>query len=230
MSRIAFISDIHGNFSALKSVWDDIRKNNISTVICLGDLVGYYSQINEVIDFLREKEIPTILGNHDYALLHNKGIIDRSKTCTNVLTKQLTYIRQDNFDYLATLPQYLQFQINDNNILCVHGGLKNYIDEYIDDVNENYLSRLDENVTHFVTAHTHKPLIEKFNRVIYANSGSVGQPRDLDPRASYLILSNENFEIRRVEYDINMTVSEMRKSGFPDYISDILYKGTRIGG
>lgn len=230
MSKIAFISDIHGNFSALQSVWDDIEKNNISKVYCLGDMVGYYSQINEVIDFLIEKNVPSIIGNHDYALLHNNGIIDRSKTCTNILTKQLTYIRPDNLEYLASLPDYLVIEVNNNKIMCVHGGFNDYIDEYISVVDEKYLLNIDNDITHFITAHSHIPVIKSFNKLIYANSGSVGQPRDLDSRASYLVLANNKLEIHRVKYDIDKTVIEMSKAGFPEYISNILYKGTKIGG
>ena len=103
MNKIAFISDIHGNYPALKAVLQDIDSLHVEKVYCLGDLVGYYSQINEVINTIKSRKIECILGNHDYAMIHNKGIIDRSKTCTNVLTKQLGYISSDNLDFLRSL-------------------------------------------------------------------------------------------------------------------------------
>lgn len=230
MSKIAFISDIHGNFSALSAVWEDIRKREITEVYCLGDMVGYYSQINEVVDFLREKKIPCIMGNHDYAMVFDKGIIERSKTCTMVLGRQLEFITKDNFDFLAQCPNHLTIHIGEYSIFCVHGGLNNYVDEYLNHLDEDYLTKLPENTTHFITAHTHIPMVKKIGNIYYANTGAVGQPRDLDNRACYLIFDSGIFETIRVAYDIDKIASHMQENNFPVYIYEILYKGTKIGG
>lgn len=230
MSKIAFISDIHGNYPALKAVLDNCKKQCVDRIFCLGDLVGYYSQINEVIYTLRRQGIPCILGNHDYALINNKGVIDRSKTCTNVLKKQLTYITSENFAYLKSLPNHLIIEANNARIMCVHGGLRDYIDEYINDLSENYFNNIPiEGITHFVSAHNHKVIVATYPKVKYANSGSVGQPRDHDPRASYIILEDSEFSVNRVTYNIDETAYRMKEKGFPDYISEVLYKGYRIG-
>lgn len=104
MGKIAFISDIHGNFPALQAVWADIKSRGISEIYCLGDLVGYYCQINEVISFIRDNHIPCLMGNHDYALCYNEGKITRSKTCTSILKSQLSFISITNLYFLRTLP------------------------------------------------------------------------------------------------------------------------------
>ena len=78
MNKIAVISDIHGNYPALKAVLDEIDSDGIKDVICLGDIVGYYCQVNECIDVLRERKIYCLLGNHDYYMISN--------TCCNSLS------------------------------------------------------------------------------------------------------------------------------------------------
>lgn len=229
MSRLAFISDIHGNFPALNAVWKDIQSREIDKVVCLGDLVGYYSQINEVIELLRNNKVKCIIGNHDYAMAFNDGVINRSGTCTNVLRKQLAYIHKDNLNFIKTLPKSLVIEDNTNCILCIHGGLNDYIDEYLSELNDAYFEGLDKKYTHVVTAHNHMVRIQDFSNIHYANSGSIGQPRDHNPMSSYLVYDNGKFEIVRVEYDIDSTREAMRQQGFPDYISEVLYKGYRIG-
>ena len=81
MNKIVVISDIHGNYPALKTVLDDIDADGIEDVICLGDIVGYYCQVNECIDVLRERKIYSLLGNHDYYMI--------SDTCCNSRTVKM---------------------------------------------------------------------------------------------------------------------------------------------
>ena len=230
MSRFAFISDIHGNYSALKAVLRDIDIQKVDKIYCLGDLVGYYSQINEVIDTIRNRSIECILGNHDYAMLHNGGVITRSKTCTNVLIKQLEYIRTDNLEFLSGLNSSMLITDGEYSIFAVHGGLNDYIDEYLSNLTEDYFKLIDSSITHVITAHNHLPRVERYGKIQYANSGSVGQPRDYNPMAGYVIFDRGSFSIRRVAYNIDEIVQKMKDEGYPDYIAGILYKGCKIGG
>lgn len=229
MSKIAFISDIHGNWPALQAVLVDIEQQQVDNIYCLGDLVGYYAQINEVIDYIRANNIQTCMGNHDSAIVNNKGIIPRSKTCTNVLTKQLSYISRENLDFLQQLPDRLIVNDENNKILCVHGGINDPIDEYISDLSDSYFDMLDKSITHVLTGHNHMAQVRDFNRIKYGNCGAVGQPRDHDPRASYIIMDEGELYVRRVNYDIDKTKEAMQQYGFEDYISNVLYKGYRIG-
>lgn len=229
MSKFAFISDIHGNLPALQTTLADVDACEVDKIYCLGDLVGYYSQINEVIDLIRSREIPCLMGNHDYALVNNAGVIERSRTCTNVLTRQLEYITKDNFDFLKSLPSEMAIESTSGKIYCVHGGLNDHLDEYLPELNNNYFSNLDKEIKYVVTAHNHLAKVCQFINVIYANTGSIGQPRDHDPKASWLLFDNGKFEIKRVKYNIDDTRYAMRAKGFDDYISEVLYKGYRIG-
>lgn len=229
MSKIAFISDIHGNYPALLSVLRDIDARGISEIYCLGDLVGYYCQINEVINEIRNRNIQCVIGNHDYALVHNAGVIDRSRTCTNVLTKHLEYIDATNYRFLESLSDNVLIEVGNNKIMAVHGGLNNYVDEYLTELSDEYFANVDKSITHIVTAHNHKAMAAEFGKIHYANSGSVGQPRDNNPQASYVIYDNGDFHIVRVSYPIDETIERMKEFGFPDYIAEVLKRGCKIG-
>lgn len=229
MNKLAFISDIHGNYPALKAVLADIDKRGIEKIICLGDLVGYYSMINEVVYELRERKVDCIIGNHDYAMLYTNGVIERSKTCTTILKKQLTYIAPENFAYISSLPESLVTGHNGKSYFSVHGGLNDFIDEYLFRTNEDYFTRLNFKYDVLVTGHTHQLINEKSGVFTHLNPGSVGQPRDEDPRSAYLIIQETEAKHIRVEYDIDEIVSDMKAKGFEEYIYAGLYTGKKIG-
>ncbi|MEJ0055050.1 MAG: metallophosphoesterase family protein [Bacteroidota bacterium] len=230
MNKIAVISDVHGNYPALQAVLSDIDKRGINTVYCLGDLVGYYCMINEVIDEIRNREIPSIMGNHDFAMVENSGKIPTSITCTRILQRQLGSISAGNFDYLKGLKLSLSFQHKNVGYYCVHGGLKNNVEEYIREIDENYFvsNNFDKDV--LISGHTHLPVIKRFLHNVYLNPGSVGQPRDGDNRASYMIILDGNdFELVRVSYDIDAIVSQMKQEKYEPYVYEGLYLGRGVG-
>jgi len=229
MKNIAVISDIHGNFPALEAVLDDISQNNVAQIICLGDLVGFYCMVNEVIDTIRALEIKTIIGNHDYALAFNNGVIARSKTCTFTLQRQLEEISSENLFFLRNNQPNYNFEYADKTYFCAHGGLNDAIDEYLHKPNYEYFEKADFKYDFLLTGHTHLPKILNFGNYNYANSGSVGQPRDKNNKASYLLIKEDEMLIKRVAYNIDKIVTQMKKSGYDDYISEILYRGVRIG-
>jgi putative phosphoesterase len=228
MSKIAFISDIHGNYPALSAVLKDIDNRGIHNIVCLGDIVGYYSMINEVIETIRERNIVTIMGNHDFAMVFNKGTINRSKTCTNVLLKQLLYIKQTNFNFLLGLKDYYRTEVNNNSFYCVHGGLIDRIDEYLFNPDSVYFIEHNFQENYLVTGHTHQFVKNIIGNTIHLNPGSVGQPRDNDNRASYLIIDNLVVHQVRVPYDIDQIVNHMKSMGFDEYIYSGLYTGKKI--
>jgi putative phosphoesterase len=229
MSKTAFISDIHGNYPALEAVLNDIDGKGIKSVICLGDVVGYYSMINEVIEVLRKRRIPTIMGNHDYAMAFADGVIDRSKTCTNVLKKQLTYISHENVDFVKKLPHEYLYKSNNSSFYCVHGGLKDQIDEYLFDADENYFRSNNFQYNYLVTGHTHKLINKKAGEFYHLNPGSVGQPRDNGRHAAYLIVDDRGISHLRVEYDVDKIARDMQRLNFGEYIYKGLYTGKKIG-
>lgn len=228
MSKTAFISDLHGNYPALEAVLNDIDKRGIHSIVCLGDIVGYYSMINEVVNELRTRKIPTIMGNHDYALAFNNGVIDRSKTCTNVLKRQLSFITHENFEFVKNLPHEYLIEHNHKSMFCVHGGLKDKIDEYLFEADENYFITNDFRFDFLVTGHTHKLINKTAGRFCHLNPGSVGQPRDNDKRASYLITDGIESQHIRIEYNVDIIANDMKRLNFEEYIYRGLYTGNKI--
>jgi len=214
---IAFISDIHGNYEALKAVLSELDKLGIKQVYCAGDIVGYYSQINECCNELRVREIPSVMGNHDWYLAGG-GFCSRSKSVNDCLSYQRGVITKENLDWLKSLP--VQMQIG--KVRMVHGGWTDPIDEYLKP-SLDYFEKVDGDI--FVSGHTHVQTLQKFANKIYCNPGSVGQPRDGDPRAAFAVYDGQNFELHRVTYDMQRVFDLMAAAGFNDYY----YGGLKYG-
>ncbi len=230
-TKIAIISDIHGNLPALEAVLDDIQAKGITEIYCLGDLVGYYCFFNEVVALVKQKQIKCLLGNHDYALLHTQGVIERSKTCTSILQWQLERMTAETHDYLKSLQASYEFGFAGKKIQLVHAGLNDPVDEYVFEVSDEYLKNHDFTNDILISGHTHLMAYKKFySGKMWINPGAVGQPRDFDNRASYTILDEKaDVAFVRVPYDFNKTINAMRHQGFDDYISEGLANGKKIG-
>ncbi len=217
---IAIISDIHGNYEALKMVLNQIDSMNIKKVYCLGDVVGYYSQINECCDELRRRKIPCLTGNHDWYMVSG-GFCPRSKSVNDCLVYLRKVISQENLNWLNSF----QLQFDVEGVKMVHAGWADPIDEYITDPGPNYFSRMNGSL--FVSGHTHIQSLHYFGRQTYCNPGSVGQPRDLDPRAAFATFENGQFFLHRVDYNMKVVFDLMERAGFNDYYYGCLKTGAR---
>jgi putative phosphoesterase len=214
---IAFISDIHGNYEALKAVLSEIDGLGIDRVYCAGDVVGYYSQVNECCAELQSRKVQTVMGNHDWYMAGG-GFCSRSKSVNDCLLYQRGVIEDRHLDWLKSLPMHLQV----GGIKMVHGGWCDPIDEYLKP-DEDYFERLIGDV--FVSGHTHVQSVHRFGSKLYCNPGSVGQPRDGDPRAAFAIFDGQGFALRRVAYDMQKVFDLMDAAGFNDYY----YGGLKTG-
>lgn len=254
--KLALFSDIHANLPALEAVWADIENQKPDAVFCLGDLVGYNIWPNEVISFIRNRHIPTIAGNYDFGI----GRISDDCGCAYVteIDKELgkvsiaytnEIVKEEERNYLRTLPAHLniEFQLNNDkqNILLVHGSPRR-INEYLfEDRDDKSMIRILEqaNTDILCFGHTHKPYHRIFNtgdvqkpHFRHAiNIGSVGKPKDGDPRSCYVILhldsktsvaNNESLkvEFRRVEYDVEKAAKAVENSPLPDEYGEMLRK------
>lgn len=245
--RIALISDIHANLPALEAVLADIDKRNPSAIYCLGDLVGYNIWPSEVIGMIRKKHIPTLAGNHDFDVARmpdaNKSSFEGAgspkvnKEYSNFL------VSAEDKAYLFSLPEHISISIPAGTatlkLLFVHGSPRS-INEYLleDHDEQDFIDLLlgyDADVLCF--GHSHKPFYRTINvpgenrnkrRVI--NTGSVGKPKDGDPRACYveLSVSEEQAEPRvdfiRVPYDVGKAANAVENSPLPNEFADMLRK------
>lgn len=219
---IGIISDIHGNYVALETVLDQLDRLGVSDIICLGDVGGYYCQINQCCDALRSRNIFTLMGNHDWYLASGNAC-PRSKSANVCLDFQRRAIDKDHLRWLASLPNTATIQ----GIRIVHGGWNDPIDEYVTP-SAPYFSAVPGGA--LASGHTHVSRLWSAAGKIYCNPGSVGQPRDGDPRAAFATWDGQSFSLQRIEYDISDIQREMAKAGFDPYYSANLSKGTRIAG
>lgn len=232
--KIAVFSDIHGNQEALERVLKDIELQKPDHVFCLGDLVGYGPRPNEVIEVIRDAKIPSVMGNYDDGVGFMKGdcgcayVTDEEKVdgakSIEWTTNQVT---SKNKEYLRQLHDKIEFNVNGYKILFVHGSPRR-INEYLyEDRPERSLTRMLEAVEAdvVVCGHTHKPYHRVVGGVHLINDGSVGKPKDGDPRACYALINIDetvNVEFRRVEYPVEAVVQEIIAAGLPVAFADAL--------
>ncbi len=228
----AVISDIHSNLEALEAVFADIREQEITEVFCLGDIVGYGPNPRECIDRIMPCQV-CLLGNHDQgALFDPEGFNSGAERAIFWTRAQLESIggsqeEQDRrWDFLGELPRNYQ----DGNLLFVHGSARNPLNEYVfpeDIYNKRKLEKIFALVQRYAfQGHTHVPGVftENFNFVspeeinyeyrlteekAMINVGSVGQPRDGDPRSCYVILDDDVVRFRRVEYPVERAIEKI---------------------
>jgi predicted phosphodiesterase len=234
--RYLIISDIHANLAAFKAVLDD-SEGKYDKVWCLGDIVGYGPDPNECIELLKLLDPVCIAGNHDWAVLGKLDVDDFNPDARRVSLWTRDILTENNHQFIQKLPVAL---IQEEQFTLVHGSPRHPIWEYI-----LYPAVAQVNFEHFSTryclvGHTHSPVIFHApsepkgvcqaqvpsnnngpiplgdNRLIL-NPGSVGQPRDGDPRASYGILDVDDlsFEYRRIPYPIAEVQERMQELEFP---------------
>jgi putative phosphoesterase len=240
--KIALFSDIHANFPAFEAMLQDMDHQKPDAIFCLGDLVGYHIYPNEVIDQIRRRGIATLKGNHDEKV---ENIITTPGSL-NEAGKKYAYhlIREENREYLKTLPAHikLEYQLSGEklNLVFSHGSTRS-IDEYIlPDTDQDYVLEMmkEAGADLLFVGHSHKPYHRvlqnadgRFKHIV--NLGSVGKPKDGDPRACYVIVTiNANskpsikdsiqVEFRRIDYDIELSAKAIEESPLPDEFANAL--------
>lgn len=232
--RLAVFSDIHSNILALNHVLEDIEKQGYDRVYCLGDLVGYGPRPNEVIETLIASGIQTVMGNYDEGVGYEKGdcgcayVTEEEKQdgqkSIEWTTEQVT---PQNKRYLRTLQDKIEFTVNGYKILLVHGSPRRNNEYLYEDRPERSLTRMLESLDAdiLVCGHTHKPYHRIVNGIHIINEGSVGKPKDGDPRACYAVIELDetiSVEFRRVEYPVASVTEEIIKAGLPRAFADAL--------
>lgn len=238
--RFAIFGDIHANLPALEAVLSDARTQLCTHYVCLGDIVGYNANPRECLALVRELDCPTVKGNHD----EQASMISAHDSFNALAEEAIQWTRgQLNEDEKAWLRELrLQRQVRDFTI--VHATLDTphkwaYVFNQLDAAS----SFSYQHTTLCFIGHTHSPKafvrdgsVRSFDldilplqpgRKYLVNAGSVGQPRDGDPRAAYVIydtISNE-IELRRIEYDVAAAQAAIRAAGLPDKLAERLAAG-----
>ncbi len=250
--KIALFSDIHANLPALEAALHDMDQRKPDAIYCLGDLVGYNIWPNEVIQMIRQRHIPTIAGNYDFGIgrmSNDCGCAYKTQGDKDMGAISISFtnsiMQPEERQYLRTLPAHIriELQLNEDkiNLLLVHGSPRK-INEYLfEDREEKSLLRIMEQADADILCfgHTHKPyhriLNSDENHFRHAiNIGSVGKPKDGDPRGGYVILHIEEntsitnstlqVEFIRFEYDVEKAAQAVENSPLPNEYADMLRK------
>lgn len=239
--KIALFSDIHANFLAFEAMLKDMDSQQPDAVYCLGDLVGYHIYPNKVIDEIRKRGIATLKGNHDQKV---ENIISTPESLKEPGKKYAYHlIREDNREYLRMLPAHIKLEFKTSNekfnLVFAHGSTRS-IDEYVlVDTDENYVLEMmkEADADLLFVGHSHQPyhriiqVEDRFKHVV--NLGSVGKPKDGDPRGSYVIVNLDKdsstmiwdsigIEFRRIEYDVETAAKSIENSLLPDEFAQAL--------
>ena len=236
MSKLfAILGDIHANLDALNVVLDDCRAQGVTDFLCTGDVVGYNACPHECMEIVRALGCPVVVGNHDYYVSSRQNLDDFNPAAAAVVEWTRKQLSVDEMRFLRDFP----FVATKMGITLVHSTLDNpegfgYVFDHL---------QAEAHFSHQVTplcfhGHTHCPMIyEKsmngvfridaqdfalpIGRKYFINVGSVGQPRDGDPRATYVIYDPKERKIRyrRLEYDIEAAQERVRRAGLPERLA-----------
>jgi putative phosphoesterase len=237
--QVAVITDIHANLPAFESVLELIDGEEVDRLYCGGDLVGYGPHPNEVCDLIEEREIPTIYGNYDYAIArdledcgcayvnsHDREIGQQSVAWT------LSHTGERAKDFMRGLPFDMRFVLGSRRVRVVHGSPRKVNEYLFEDKPARTFERIagQSDCDVLVFGHTHKPWIREYGGVLFVNCGSVGKPKDGDPRAAFALLTsnghNVEVAIRKVDYPAGLVADEVREVGLPGELADKLVTAT----
>lgn len=251
---IALISDIHANIEALTVVMEDINKQNVDTIFCLGDVIGYGPNPRECIEIVRNCSEFTLCGNHEEAVLFSAQDFNvKARRAIDWTRDQLNsdqYDQEKNYELWDFLGE-LRKKVKDDSVLYVHASPRQPTREYVlpkDIKDQNKMESIFmefENCNVCFCGHTHIPgvftdnlnfeysknLGNRFELSSYPgkkliNVGSVGQPRDGDNRASYVLFDGEVVEWKRLPYDYKTTMGKIRNiDDLADYLAVRLEEG-----
>lgn len=245
----ALISDIHSNLEALEAVLEDIRQQGAEQIYCLGDIIGYGPNPRECIDLVMKCDL-CILGNHDQgALFDPEGFNSGAERAIFWTREQLESPKGDpehnakRWDFLGELPRVRR----ENGYLHVHGSARNPLNEYVfpeDIYNQRKMEKIFSLIENYCfQGHTHVPgVFTQSMRFLspdeigyeyklgeektMVNVGSVGQPRDGDRRACYVILEDGLVKFRRVDYPFETTIKKIYDTpDLDNFLGDRLREG-----
>ncbi len=238
--KYALIGDIHSNLEALNAVLEDARQHNVTKYACVGDIVGYNANPVECLKIVRDLDAVCVRGNHDHYCALDSNLDGFHPLAADVVDWTRRHLSEDEKNYLRAL----RYSAPVETFTIVHSTLDTpEAWGYVFDKLEAEANFAYQTTTLCFYGHTHVPLaFEKSDTIrfglyskikvalgkkYFINVGSVGQPRDGDPRAAYVIFDmvNNLIELRRVPYDIQLTQKKILDAGLPPRIAARLAVG-----
>lgn len=232
--KIAVISDIHGNMEAFKAVLKDISSTRVTDIFSLGDNIGYGAESEIVIQELIKRGIPSVMGNHELVVSQPEQLGWFNPVARYSLGICLAALSTSSLEFIKQMPSYMIYQ----NIRFVHGFPPDSVDTYLFQADNGTLRKQFSFMREWIcfVGHTHHLRIIEFDgasinirqlnignynlnpqKKYIINIGSVGQPRDGDSRAKYLIMNlwEKTIDLRAVKYDIVSAADKIIEAGLP---------------
>jgi predicted phosphodiesterase len=244
MHRFALFSDVHANLPALDAVLADIAARGLDHVYCLGDLVGYGPDPSGVVERVRTVGVPTVRGNYDDGVGGRRGqcgcyyATDQARddgAASYAFTDAA--LSDSDHEWLAALPDSLRIESSGLRVLLAHGSPRKINEYLLPDRTDAFLVRLAEEAAADVVCvgHVHVPYHRVLTgtdgrRIDYVSSGSVGKPKDGDPRARWVEVetggeARVRVTVHRVAYDIEAVAAAMLTAGLPPTLAEALRRG-----
>ena len=243
--RLAIISDIHANLEAFEETLKHIASQGADEIICLGDIVGYNANPAECIALCRENQIFCLMGNHDAAVCGKISLSDFNETAATAIKWTRNQLSREDFLFLNALPRFHQ---ENGRFILMHGSLIDP-DRYLffqQDAEKDFEKMAMEypNISLGFFGHTHQRRIFTYyldtvtsgvpdhftlepGRLYLINPGSIGQPRDNTPMASYMIFDEDqrHVDFYHVVYDVKKAANKVVKAGLPKSLAERLFRG-----
>ncbi|MCU0860318.1 MAG: metallophosphatase family protein [Thermoplasmata archaeon] len=223
--RVAAIADVHSNIHALRAVLHEIGNASIDRIVFAGDLVGYGAFPNECFAEVRRTASHSVRGNHDTSALSRDttGMNPHAAEAALWTSREMD---ADTSSFLSSLCESSRFEFGGRSFAMFHGSPRDPV-EYVfeEDLGNGAVDCISEDF--LVLGHTHVPFVRKVGTVTVVNPGSVGQPRDGDPRASFAVVDTTSSQVRivRKSYDVDEAAAAILGRGLPRALAERLLAG-----
>jgi putative phosphoesterase len=238
LMKIAIFGDIHGNLEALRTAYAAAVSEHVEKIYHLGDLGGYAPFVNEVVDFLIQHGIEGVQGNYDETVANDREhcgcksedpVQEEMANLSFEWTKQ--HASQKTKEYLKKLPFSISFQAEGKKVLLFHATPKKNNLYWYEDRPEKFFHEMSKKVDAdvMIYGHTHKPYRKDIAGKVFINAGSVGKPKDGDPRACVTLVEITKDAVvtnfLKVPYDMAKATEAIAASGLPPYFAEKLKEG-----
>lgn len=231
--RALVISDLHANWPALEAV---LAAESFDRLLVIGDLVSYGPHAPEVVDCIRRQATLAVRGNHDEALAHwaDCRCAPSSKPLAEATrARHREQLTREQVAFLGGLPATASTSLDGLTLFAVHASPRDHFYRYTltPGATEQHLAEEagDVDADYVLLGHTHLPMVRRVGERVLVNPGSVGQPRDGDPRASYAVIDDGRVTLKRAAYDIERTVRDLRGLGLEEDVANRLIAILREG-
>jgi putative phosphoesterase len=233
--KLAILGDIHGNIEALRAAYDRARALGPDRIYHLGDLGGYAPGVNDVVDFLIERKVEGVQGNYDFTVATDAGHCGckyEDPVQAELAARSFEWTKEHatprSREYMRNLPREIRFDAEGRRVALFHAAPHKNNLYWFEDRDEKFFLRMGKKADADIViyGHTHKPYRKDVGGRVFINAGSVGKPKDGDPRACFALIDisgdGVKSEFVRVPYDAEKAASAIRLSGLPPIFADKL--------